>query len=90
VAVGGVLGLAEDRSVICRRGNARDGSTAEATVGELGAEVGHTPATYYPPSMRVDDEIAALEESKNALLEDLKGIEARIQELQKTSKKDSP
>jgi hypothetical protein len=40
--------------------------------------------------MRVEDEIAALEESRNALLEDLKGIEARIQELQKTSKKENP
>jgi len=38
--------------------------------------------------MRAEDEIAALEESKKALLEDLKGIEARIQELQKAAKKE--
>jgi prefoldin subunit 5 len=39
--------------------------------------------------MRVEDEIAALEESKRNLQEDLKGIEARIQELQKPPKKES-
>lgn len=39
--------------------------------------------------MRAEDEIAALEDSKKALLEDLKGIETRIQELQKGLKKES-
>jgi hypothetical protein len=38
--------------------------------------------------MRVEDEITALEESRKMLLEDLKGVEARIQELQKTAKKE--
>jgi hypothetical protein len=39
--------------------------------------------------IRPEDEIAALEESKKNLQEDLKGIEARIQELQKPPKKES-
>ena len=40
-------------------------------------------------AIRPEDEIAALEESKRNLQEDLKGIEARIQELQKPPKKES-
>jgi hypothetical protein len=39
--------------------------------------------------IRPEDEIAALEESKKDLQEELKGIEARIQELQKPLKKES-
>jgi prefoldin subunit 5 len=39
--------------------------------------------------MRLEDEIAALEESKKNLQEELKGIEARIEELQKPPKKES-
>jgi prefoldin subunit 5 len=54
---------------------------------------GYTPwpsADYGVPSpMRVEDEIAALEESKRNLQEELKGIEARIEELQKPPKKES-
>ena len=47
-------------------------------------------AGYGAPSpMRVEDEIAALEESKRNLQEELKGIEARIEELQKPPKKES-
>jgi peptidoglycan hydrolase CwlO-like protein len=37
--------------------------------------------------MRVEDEIAALEESKRNLEEELKGIQARIEELQKSPPK---
>jgi len=39
--------------------------------------------------IRPEDEIAALEESKRNLQEELKGIEARIEELQKPLKKES-
>ena len=39
--------------------------------------------------IRPEDEIAALEESKRYLQEELKGIDARIQELQKPQKKES-
>jgi hypothetical protein len=35
----------------------------------------------------VEDEIAALEDSKKFIEEELKGIEARIEELKKSSKK---
>jgi hypothetical protein len=38
--------------------------------------------------MRIEDEIAALEDAKRNLQEELKGIELRIQELQKPSKKE--
>jgi prefoldin subunit 5 len=38
--------------------------------------------------MRIEDEIAALEDAKRNLQEELKGIESRIQELQKPSKKE--
>jgi hypothetical protein len=37
----------------------------------------------------IEDEIAALEESKKNLQEELKGIEARVQELQKPPKKET-
>jgi hypothetical protein len=53
-----------------------------------------SPYPYYPAPgygfrpIRIEDEIAALEESKKDLQEELKGIEARIQELQKTPKKE--
>jgi peptidoglycan hydrolase CwlO-like protein len=39
--------------------------------------------------IRPEDEIAALEESKKDLQEELRGIEARIEELQKPPKKES-
>jgi hypothetical protein len=57
-----------------------------------------SPYPPYPPypapgygfrPIRIEDEIAALEESKKSLQEELKGIEARIQELQKPPKKES-
>jgi peptidoglycan hydrolase CwlO-like protein len=49
------------------------------------------PSAGYAPAspLRVEDEIAALEESKRNLQEELKGIEARIEELQKPPKKES-
>jgi len=40
-------------------------------------------------AIRPEDEITALEESKRGLQEELKGIEARIEELQKAPKKES-
>jgi hypothetical protein len=46
------------------------------------------PGYGYRP-MGIEDEIAALEESKKSLHEELKGLEARIQELQKLPKKES-
>ena len=98
MAVGLVLGLVEGRSVICRRGNAQGGSTAEAhagggprvAVGPYGPSYPLYPeAGYGFTPIRPEDEIAALEESKKNLQEELKGIEARIEELQKPSKKES-
>jgi prefoldin subunit 5 len=45
-----------------------------------------TPYRYQaPPSL--EDEIAALEESKKNLEEELKGVEARIEELKRETKK---
>jgi hypothetical protein len=50
-----------------------------------GRSYGPYGITLAPP----EDEIAALEESKKYLQEELKGLEARIQELQKPPKKES-
>jgi len=49
---------------------------------------GYPPTPYwYQAPQSLEDEVAALEESKKDLEEELKGVEARIEELKTASKK---